>query len=84
MIYGRTGNRVTIQRMATIEDVQALDKRKPDKQDREALASGSYVVVSFEDGTLRLYHLAYLRADDGTREISAVIDAMAKNGGQAP
>lgn len=84
MIYGRTGNPVTIQRMGRIEDVRALDNRKPDKQDREAIKNDSYVVVSFEDGTLRLYHIAYLRADDGAREIGAVVDACIANGGLAP
>ena len=75
-IYGRGGGVVTIVRMAALADVKKLDGRKPDKQDREALANGSYVVVRFEDGTERLYHQAYLRADGGGREIGEVLDAL--------
>ena len=84
MIYGRFGDKVTIQRLARIEDVRALDERKPDKADRDAIASDSYVVVSQDDGKLRLYHQAYLRADNGAVEIGAVIDACKKNNGVAP
>ena len=84
MVYGRFGNRVTIQRMATIDDVKKLDGRKPDKQDRDALKNHSYVVVSEEDGRLRLYHQAFLRADDGAREIGAIVDACLRNGGRVP
>jgi len=84
MIYGRTGNRVTIQRLAKIEDVKALDKRKPNEVDREAIAGDSYVVTSDEHGTLRLYHLAFLRADGGGVEISAVVAACKANDGVAP
>lgn len=84
MIYGRTGNKVTIQRMAKLEDVKALEGRKPDKQDREAIANESYVVVSDDDGKLRLYHLAFLRADNGAVEIGAVVDACKANSGKAP
>lgn len=83
MIYGHSG-RVTIQRLAVLDDVKTLEGRKPDKIDREALRNNSYVVVSDEDGKLRLYHQAYLRADGGSREISAVIEACLKNGGRAP
>jgi hypothetical protein len=50
-IYGRFGDVVTIVRMGTLEDVKTLNGRKPDKQDREAVENGSYVVVaSFEGG----------------------------------
>lgn len=83
-IYGRFGDRVIIQRLATIEDVKELDKRKPDKQDREAIENNSYVVVSDEDGDLRLYHQAFMRADGGSVEIGAVIEACLRNGGRAP
>lgn len=86
-IYGRVGQRVIIQRLGTLKDVSKLDGRKPDKQDREAVKLNAYVVVSEaerDDGKLRLYHIAFLRADDGAREIGAVIDACKANGGRAP
>jgi hypothetical protein len=84
MVYGRVGQRVTIQRLGTLADVRQLDKRKPDKQDRDAVKLNAYVVVSEDDGTLRLYHVAFLRADNGAREIGAIIDACVANGGRAP
>jgi len=75
VIYGRFGNVVTIERMAVLADVKALDNRKADKQDKAAIAAGAYVVVrDTDDGKLRLYHLAFLRADDGSREITAAIE----------
>lgn len=87
-IYGRFGNPVTIQRLAKLEDVKELDGRKHDKHDRDRLALDCYVVVSDEDPEalrrLRLYDIVYLRADDGSKEISAVIEACKKNGGLAP
>jgi hypothetical protein len=83
-IYGRVGQRVVIQRLGTLNDVRELDKRKPDKQDREAVKLHAYVVVSESDYRLRLYHVAFLRADDGAREIGAVVDACLANGGRAP
>lgn len=74
-IYGRVGQRVTIKRMGTLEDVRQLDQRRPDKIDREAIRNGSYVVVL--DGSLeRLYHLAFLRADGGSLEITKAIEAL--------
>lgn len=76
MIYGRFGNPLKVLRMGTLDDVQKLDGRKPDKQDRAAIESGSYVVCSEEDGTERLYHQAFIRADGGAREIGAAIDAL--------
>lgn len=91
MIYGRVGRRVIIQRLAKLEDVQPLDGRKPDKQDRERIKINCLVVVTdtmLQEETggdaLRLYDIAFLRADDGAREIGAVIDACLKNGGRAP
>lgn len=77
MIYGRFGDPVEIVRRAVLADVRELDHRKPDKQDRDALAAGSYVVIrDLDSGALRLYHLAFLRADDGAREITAVIEVL--------
>ena len=72
-IYGRWGNVVTVERYAVLADVKRLDGRKPDKQDLAALEAGSYVVVRDEGGKERLYHQAYLRADDGAREIGAIL-----------
>lgn len=78
MIYGRFGNPVTIVRRARLADVKALDGRTPDKQDREALKNRSYVVVrDVESGQERLYHLAYLRADGASREITEAIEQLA-------
>lgn len=70
MIYGRFGDPVTILRAGTLEDVKTLDKRKPDKQDQENVANRGYVVIRQDDGKERLYHLAYLRADNGFAEIA--------------
>ena len=84
MIYGRFGGRMTIQRMARLSDVKELDGRKPDKQDKAALAADSYVVVSDDAGKLRLYHLSFLKADGGWAEISAVVMAVKANSGIAP
>lgn len=76
MIYGRFGNPVTIRRLAILEDVKLLDKRTPDKADRQAIKQGSYVVICENDThELRLYHLAYLRADGGSLEIADAIKA---------
>jgi hypothetical protein len=78
MIYDRFGGEVTIVRMGTLEDVKTLDKRRPDKQDRTAIANGSYVVVRHKDGREVLAHQAYLRATDGSLEIGKAIDALGK------
>jgi hypothetical protein len=75
MIYGRFGDPVTIVRRGTLKDVEKLDGRKPDKQDREAIKSASYVVVLvLDDGRERLCHLAYLRADRGALEIGEALE----------
>lgn len=79
-IYGRVGQVVTIVRRGTLEDVRALDGRKPDKIDREAVDNGSYVVVRDGDKD-RLYHQAFLRADDGGREIERAINALTVSNG---
>jgi hypothetical protein len=76
VIYGPTGDVVTIARRAVLADVQLLAGRKPDKQDRECLANDSYIVVRQDDGKERLFLLAYLRADGGSLEITAAIDAL--------
>lgn len=74
--YGRTGDVVTIKRLATLEDIEMLEGRAPDTQDLEALENGAYVVVTQNDGTERLYHQAFLRATDGSVEIGQVVDAL--------
>lgn len=75
-VYGRTGDVVVIRRLAVLEDVKVLERREPDAQDLEALENGSYVVVVQDDGKERLYHQAFLRATDGSVEISKVLGAM--------
>ena len=81
MIYGRTGDVVTIVRRGILADVEKLDGRKPDKQDRAAIRSRSYVVVRRTDGKEQLYHHAFLRADGGSLEIA---DALVQIDGAAP
>lgn len=85
MIYGRFHcdefpNIVTILRIGTLDDVMRLDGRKPDKIDKQAVGLGSYVVVREKDGLgagkERLYHIGYLRADNGWNEISNAIEAI--------
>jgi hypothetical protein len=86
-IYGRAGNRVIVQRLAKLADVKKYDNRKPDKQDRERLKLDCLLLVSdaeHDDGKLRLYDIAFLRADFGIREIMAVVEACKANGGRAP
>ena len=74
MIYGRFGDEVTILRRGTLADVQTLDNRKPDQRDRDNVANDAYVVVQANDnGQEYLYHLAYLRADNGLTEIMEVL-----------
>jgi hypothetical protein len=76
-IYGRAGQEVTIVRVGTLDDVRKLDGRRPDKQDREAVENGSYVVTRDADsGQERLHHLAFLRADGGSREVTEAIEAL--------
>jgi hypothetical protein len=77
VIYGRCGQVVTILRYARLADIERLDKRKPDKQDRQALRYSSYVIVD-DGGKERLYHQCYLRADGGAREIADAIEATKK------
>jgi hypothetical protein len=72
-IYGRTGDPVTIKRVGVLADVQKLDNREPDIRDIGCLEHGSYVVVD-SHGKYRLYHQAFLRADNGSREITDAIE----------
>jgi hypothetical protein len=74
MIYGRFGDPLTIVRRAVLADVKALDGRKPDAKDRQAIANDAYVVVRYADnGKEALYHLALLKADNGAQEIDAAL-----------
>jgi hypothetical protein len=83
MLYGRFGGEVEIVREGTLDDVRKLDGRKPDKQDRDAIANGSYVVIrhvvpATQDGMREtLCHLSYLRADGAFPEI---VEAMRSAG----
>lgn len=83
-IYGRFHsedfpNILIVERMAVLDDIRRLDKRKPDKIDRKAIELGSYVIVREQDGHNaggeRLYHIGYLKADGGWGEISDAIEA---------
>lgn len=73
-IYGRFGAKVTILRKAVLADVQKLDNRKPDKQDKERIELGMLLVVDLQ-GAERLYDYVYLRADGACQEIDAAITA---------
>lgn len=80
-IYGRFGVELQIKRRAVLADVQKLDRRKPDKQDRECLEAGVYYVVDFVDAKGpdshdRLYHIGFMRADGGLSEIEAACEAV--------
>lgn len=75
-IFGRFGDPLTVVRVASLDDVRPLSGRKPDKQDRSAIESGSYLVCRDEDGKELLYHQAFMRADGGSREIAAAIEAL--------
>lgn len=74
-IYGRFGHELTIERRATIDDIRPLTGRKPDKTDREHLERDAYVIVKDKGGKRELYHVGYLRADNGWAEISDAIEA---------
>ena len=74
-IYGRFGDRVEIVRSALLGDIERLEGRKPDQQDRDAYQAGSYVVVRQDDGRERVYHQAFMRADGGSLEITKALQA---------
>jgi hypothetical protein len=76
VIYGRFGEEITIMRMAVLADVRRLEGRRPDKQDREAVKHGCYVVCRDGDGLERLYHQAFMRADEGSVEIQRALAAL--------
>ena len=67
-IYARFGETVFVKRYATKADVLKLDPPF-DAEAKKNIANKSWVVIGFEDGTERISHLAYLRADGGLKEI---------------
>lgn len=75
-IYGQVGDVIVLKRLADEGDVRRLEGREPDARDRTALQSLSYFVVDQDDGTEALYHVAYLRATGGSREIDEIIDGL--------
>lgn len=68
MVYARFGEAVKVLRYASKEDVKKLDPPF-DKEAKKNLANKSWVVIEFEDGRQHISHLAYLRADGGSKEI---------------
>lgn len=76
MIYSRFGEVVTVVRRGVLADVQKFDKRKPDAQDKRCVEAGSYVIVRFPDGGEQLYHQGFLRADEGSAEITKALEAV--------
>ena len=76
MIRGRFGDPVEIVRLATLEDVQAIDYlRRPDARDRAAIRAGQLLVIRYLDNTggEDLALIGYLRADGGLGEIQDAI-----------
>lgn len=83
MICTRFGDHIELVRVATLADVQAFEKRKPDKEDRERTKNGWRAIAKYTGTTVRggspgdeligkeiLVDAAYLRASDGWKEIS--------------
>lgn len=68
MVYARFGEPVKVLRYATKADVLKMDPPF-DAEAKKNLANKSWVVIEFEDGREHISHLAYLRADGGSREI---------------
>jgi hypothetical protein len=83
-IYSRFGDPVIVVRMATVEDVKTFENRKPDKQDRERTKDGQRIICRYLKGSKGdelqgrefLADTAYLRADEGYREIMAAVRAL--------
>ena len=77
-IYSRGGSAVTIKRPITsIVEVAELEKRRPDKHDKERLALNQYAVVEYaDDGREVMADLAMLLADEGIREIHTAARAV--------
>lgn len=73
-IYSKFGGAVTLVRFAKIEDVKTYERRRADKQDKERTADGWRFIAKYEDEPGEspkqfLADVAYLRADDGLKEI---------------
>jgi hypothetical protein len=69
VIHSRFGGVVTLVRFATIGDVKTFERRKADKEDKLRTEGGWRFIARYEDGTEFLADVAYLRADEGLREI---------------
>lgn len=77
MIYSRFGCECEIVRRGTLEDVRTFDKRKPDADDRANVANGCYVIIRYKNtGEEALAAQCYLRADDGSKEITDALRAI--------
>lgn len=73
-VYGRTGDVITLKRIATLEDFPKFETRPLDARDREAFGNLSYVIAEQDDGTEALYHLAFVRASGGAKEIDDIFE----------
>jgi hypothetical protein len=83
MICTRFGDHIELVRVATLADVKTYERRKPDKEDRNRTRDGWRAIARYTGTTVRgtspgeelhgkeiLVDAAYLRADDGWKEIS--------------
>lgn len=78
-IYARFGEPVKVLRYATKADVEKMDPPF-DREAKKSLANKSWVVVKFDDDREMISHLAYLRADGGSREIMAQLEPKEEEG----
>jgi hypothetical protein len=78
-IYARFGETVKVLRYATKADVVKLDPPF-DAEAKKSLANKSWVVVKFDDDREMISHLAYLRADGGSREIMEQLEPKDQEG----
>lgn len=76
MIYGPFGSEISKVRRAQLADIHKYEQRKPDDIDRESVHRGSYVIGTWADsGEEFMTHLGRLRADGGSAEIDAAMEA---------
>lgn len=81
MIYSRFGCEIEIVRYASVGDIESLEKRKVDENDRRNIRIGGVVVARYiEDGKLAAHHLSYMHADGGSLEIDAALRAADPDG----
>lgn len=74
MIFDRFGVPCVVVRLATAEDVHALDRREPDAHDLRRIADSAYLVTRrVDDGAECVHDAAYLRADHGLTEIARAV-----------